>query len=92
MANLYKFLVRPILTYSGYILLKADSNFWNRMQIMQNEALRATLGVPIYTSTEYIHNQTRIPKIKDHAIVLLKNAMKNSEINGDETTRKIYIR
>jgi hypothetical protein len=64
MINLYKSLVRSVITYGCSILLKADNSIWKRMQILQNKALRAALGLPIYTSTEYIHLKTKIPMIK----------------------------
>ncbi|CAF1070858.1 unnamed protein product [Rotaria magnacalcarata] len=49
MLNLFKSLVRTIITYGSHTLLTANDNVWERLQITQNKALRAVLGVPFYT-------------------------------------------
>jgi hypothetical protein len=86
MINLYKSLVRSIITYGCSILLKADNSIWKRLQILQNKALRAALGLPIYTSTEYIHSKTKIPMIKNYAKDLLNKAISGVEMYQDNTT------
>ena len=54
--NLHKSLVRSITTYASTIFLNCK-NYWKIAQIIQNQALRAVLRVPQYTSTRYIHQQ-----------------------------------
>ncbi|CAF1684172.1 unnamed protein product, partial [Adineta ricciae] len=49
MINIFKSIVRTIIIYGYPVLLTADQHIWNRLQIMQNKALRAALGLPIYT-------------------------------------------
>ncbi|CAF1982800.1 unnamed protein product [Rotaria magnacalcarata] len=73
--NLFKSLVRTIITYGSYILLTANDNVWERLQITQNKALRAALGMPFYTSVDYIHQLRNMPKIEIYATVLLKQAI-----------------
>jgi hypothetical protein len=75
MINLFKSLVRSIITYGSSVLLTADEKIWKRIQIIQNKALRAALGLPVYTSTEYIHNTTNISTIKKYSIFLLQQAI-----------------
>ena len=40
-------------------------NYWTTTQVIQNQALRAVLRVPQYTSSNYIHQQLREPKLFD---------------------------
>ena len=63
--NIFKSLVRTIIIYDFPVLLTADQNVGKRLQIIQNKAIRAALGLPIYTSVEYIHKISNVPKIKD---------------------------
>jgi hypothetical protein len=86
MLNLFKSLIRTILTYGSHVLLTAKENIWERLQVAQNKAVRAALSVPSYTSVEYIHQLCNIPKIKVHAINLLKQAIAAAENYKDKTS------
>ncbi|CAF3555825.1 unnamed protein product [Rotaria socialis] len=55
MINLYKSLIRTVITYDYPVLLSADNKIWDRIQIVQNKALRVALGLPHYTSVDSIH-------------------------------------
>jgi hypothetical protein len=85
MLNLYKSLARSIIIYGYPVLLTAKDKIWERLQIMQNKAIRAALGLPIYTSVEYIHKLSNIPKIKDYAISLLHRSIQTATSNNDIT-------
>ena len=87
MINIFKSIVRTIIIYSFPVLLTADQNVWKRMQIMQNKALRAALGLPIYTSVGYIHMISNIPKIKHYATGLLQKLMQTATSNNDLTLK-----
>jgi len=87
MINIFKAIVRTILTYGYPVLLTAKQNIWNRMQIIQNKALRAALGLPIYTSVEYIHKISNVPKIKDYATTLLQTSIEKATSNNDITLK-----
>jgi hypothetical protein len=50
MLNLFKSLIRPVLTYGSSAYLKAEDKTWSRLQIIQNKALRAGLYLPHFTS------------------------------------------
>ena len=65
MINIFKSTERTIIIYGFPVLMTADQNAWKRLQIMPNKAIRAALGLPIYTSIEHIHKISNIPKIKD---------------------------
>ena len=62
MINIFKSIARTIIIYGYPVLLTADQNVWNRIQIIQNKALRAALGLPMYTSVDYIHKISNIAK------------------------------
>jgi exonuclease III len=83
MINIFKSLARPIITYGYPVLLTAKEKIWDRMQIMQNKAIRAALGLPTYTSVEYIHKLTNIPKIKDYATTMLHRSIQTAISNND---------
>jgi hypothetical protein len=55
------------------------------MQIMQNKAIRAALDLPIYTSVDYIHKISNVPKIKDYATGLLHQAIQTATMNNGTT-------
>ena len=61
---MHKSLVRSITTYASTIFLNCR-NYWTTAQVIQNQALRAVLRVPQYTSSNYIHQQLREPKLFD---------------------------
>ncbi|CAF3407919.1 unnamed protein product [Rotaria socialis] len=88
MINIFKSIARSIIIYGYPALLTADHNVWNRIQIIQNKALRAALGLPMYTSVEYIHKISTIPKIKDYATTLLKQPIQTATADKDTTSRK----
>ena len=88
MINIFKSMARTILTYGFPVLLTAKQSVWDRLQILQNKALRAALGLPNYTSVEYIHRQSNIPKIKDYAITLLHSSIQTAIINNDNTLKQ----
>ncbi|CAF4761458.1 unnamed protein product [Rotaria socialis] len=88
MINIFKSIARTIIIYGYPVLLTADRNVWNRIQIIQNKALRAALGLPMYTSVEYIHKISNIPKIKDYATTLLKQSIQTATTNNDITSKK----
>lgn len=54
---------------------------------MQNKALRAALGLPHYTSVDFIHKISNVPKIKDYAIGLLRKSIQTATTNNDITLK-----
>ncbi|CAF1073774.1 unnamed protein product [Rotaria magnacalcarata] len=83
MLNLYKSLVRTVIIYGYPVLLSADNKRWDRIQIIQSKALRVALGLPHYTSADYIHRIANIPRIKDYAINLLEKASSTASSNNE---------
>ncbi len=89
MINIYKSLIRSVIIYGYPVILTADQVVWKRLQVLQNKALRAALGMPSYTSVEYIHKVGNIPKIKDYALELLHKAIQKATINNDITLQNL---
>jgi hypothetical protein len=52
-----------------------DNSIWKRLQVAQNKAIRAALGLPNYTSVEYIHQISNLPKAIQYATTLLERAI-----------------
>ena len=83
MINIFKSIARTVIVYGYPVLLTASEKVWDRLQIIQNKAIRAALNLPIYTSVEYIHRLSHIPKIKDYAISLLQQSIQTAIANND---------
>jgi hypothetical protein len=89
MINLFKALIRSVLTYGYPALLTASDKVWDRLQITQNKAIRAALGVPPYTSVEYIHNLSKLPRIKQYSKTLLERAIFRSKQVNDKLSEDL---
>jgi exonuclease III len=83
--NIYKSIARTIITYGFPVMLTASDKTWERLQIIQNKAIRAALDLPSYTSVEYIHKISNIPMIKQYALTLLDQAITKAHSNNDNT-------
>jgi hypothetical protein len=62
---IYKYLLRPIWTYGGYIYGCAKPSTIAKIQRFQSKALRTLLDAPYYVSNETIHNDLQIPYVND---------------------------
>ena len=91
MINLFKSLVRPILTYGSSTLLNAEDKIWNRLQIIQNKALRGALRLPYFTSATYIHKLINMPYIRPYATKLTERALARSQMMEDVETEQNLI-
>jgi hypothetical protein len=88
MINIYKSIIRTVLLYGYPVLLTGNDKLWERLQIIQNRAIRAALNLPIYTSVEYIHRISKLPKLKQYATSLLTKSIQKSTLNNDITLTK----
>ncbi|CAF3858286.1 unnamed protein product [Rotaria magnacalcarata] len=75
---------RSIIIYDYPILPTANDQIWEKLQIMQNKAIHAALGLPIYTSVDYIHKLINILKIKEYAVTLLQSYTQTASSNNDQ--------
>jgi bacterioferritin (cytochrome b1) len=90
MIQLYIALVRSVMLHGYPSLLTAKEKVWERLQIVQNKAVLATLNLPHYTSVEYIHKITKILKIKKHAISSLRRAI-TTATNKQDTIFRTHL-
>ena len=88
MINIYKSIIRTVIVYGYPVLLTANDKIWERLQIIQNRAIRAALNLPHYTSVEYIHHISKLPKIKDYAISALAKSIHKSKLNHENPLTK----
>ncbi|CAF3788437.1 unnamed protein product [Rotaria sp. Silwood1] len=92
MLTLYKSLVRSVISYGSIILLTAKENIWKRLQTIQNKALKATLGLPMYTSTKYVHSISKIQEIKTYSTTLLEQSITRARIYNDKITENNLLK
>lgn len=88
MLNIYKSIIRTVIIYGYPVLLTANDKIWERIQMIQNRGIRAALNLPIYTSVEYIHRISKLPKVKEYAKSLLTKSILKSKLNNDNTLTK----
>ena len=63
----YKAVMRPALKYSSSIWLPlASSTSINKLQVIQNAALRTATGYTQDTNIQYLHDETLILSIHEH--------------------------
>ena len=89
MTDLYKPLVRSVIIHDYPIPLTSNGKIWNRLQITQNEATRASPRFPPYTSLTYIHEISNISTIKEYAISLLKRSITQAKNSNDNISIEI---
>lgn len=64
--SLYRAMIRPILTYASPIFSNCAKTHFERLQKMQNKALKmATNSEWLYTRTSTLHESTGIPMMRD---------------------------
>ena len=81
MLNIYKAIVRPILTYGFPVLVTASKKTCERMQIIKNKAIRAALNWPHCTSIAYIHRISNILLINPYTKSLWTKALATARYN-----------
>ena len=83
--RLYKMTVRPIMDYASPAWANAPNYLLQRLQILQNKALKTALDLPFWTSSKEVHSRANIPTMTEYLtrrnINYLKRASKyNSSI------------
>ena len=74
----YKSVCRSTLEYATPVwsTLISDSN-WNRLQSVQNQALRVATGCLQMSSTDHLHQETKVLPIREHSTMLTKQYSAN---------------
>ena len=68
LAHIYKAIIRPIFEYSALSMISAANVHLNKLQLIQNQALRVVLGTPAYVSIKDLHDCSGIKEMKAHLI------------------------
>ena len=73
--RLYKTLIRPMLEYPPTQLVNSSSFLLNKLQVIQNKALRFALNYKWYDfiTNDVLHERAKIPKIHDRLKQLRNN-------------------
>ena len=73
--KLYESIIRPIFEYSSICSITAAETHIEKLQLLQNQALRAILKTPSYVATKDLHDLSGIPQIKEHLIGFARNQL-----------------
>ena len=86
MIHLYRSIIRPIFEYGSVCIINAAEVHLNKLQLLQNQALRVVTSSPLYTHTNDLHDITGSSLIKKHLILSAKHRIqvmrRNSPIVG----------
>ena len=84
MIHLYRSVIRPIFEYASICVINAAEVHLNKIQLLQNQALRIVMKSPRYISTKDLHDCTGSSLIKSYLISEAKHRLqimrKNSPI------------
>lgn len=80
--KLYNSIVRPIFEYSAMVHITAADCHINKLQILQNAALRCALNIPSYISTEILHDASGLDILQVHLIKFAKKRLSSMTITS----------
>ena len=63
---LYRATIRTIFEYCSVCIISAAETHLQKLQLIQNQALRVILKTPAYVSIHDLHDCSGLGKIKDH--------------------------
>ena len=73
--KLYKSMIMPIMDYDDIVYSGASENLLDKLQKIQNRALRICLNVHYYLPVINLHQESNIPKLIARCIAHLNNYM-----------------
>ena len=79
MKNLYTHSIRPIFEYCTLCIINAAETHINKIQLIQNQAMRIILKTPAYVSIKDLHDSAGLPLIKEHLIECAKKGLSRME-------------
>ena len=86
MIHLYNSIIRPIFDYGSICIINAADVHLDKLQLLQNQALRVVMNCPRYVPVKDLHDGTGTHVIKSHLISDAKHRLqvmrKNSPIIG----------
>ena len=63
------------------VFFNASQCHLDKLQVLQNQALRVVPRVPSYVPTKILHDASGISMIKDHLLEIAKNRIRNLKRN-----------
>jgi len=63
---LYKAVFRAILSYGAPVWSECAKTHINKLQVIQNKCLKLALGLPFYTSTDFVHENAKVERFSDY--------------------------
>ena len=75
LVHLYTSIVHPLYEYSCISMINAADCHIEKLQMIQNQALRVVLKCPAYISIKDLHDYSGLPLIKDHLIKFAKGRL-----------------
>ena len=79
MAKLYAATIRSIFEYCSVCIINAAETHMQKLQLIQNQALRIVLRTPAYVSINDLHDSSGLLKIKEHLIQFAQRRFANME-------------
>ena len=68
MAKLYMATIRSIFEYCSVCIINAAETHLQKLQLIQNQALRVIMRTPAYVAIDDLHDCSGLPRIKEHLI------------------------
>ena len=75
--KLYESIIRPIFEYSSICSKTTAECHTEKLQLLQNQALRSVLKTPAYVSVKDLHDLAGISQIKDHLTYFARKQLEN---------------
>ncbi len=88
--SVYLTLIRPVMLYGSNSFLSAATSSLNKLQILQNKALKCCTRTPRYAPNSQIHNETVTPPIKDFIINLNKLIVRRALLRGNSCLSAVF--
>ena len=88
MRTIYTSYIRPLLETGYHFTIYATKTRLNKLQVVQNEALRLMLRLPRYTRISTLHEEAHLPTIKEHLLQLHERAIQRY---GDSKLRETHL-
>ena len=89
----YKAIVRSVLEYAAPIWSPIISETsWQKLQTIQNQALKVITGNLAMASEEHIHRESKILPIKDHCKMISKQFLLTNHIPGHPGYKHVHKR
>ena len=90
LAHLYQSLIIPIFEYSSVCIINAAEVHIEKLQLIQNMALRAVTGSPRYISISDLHDCTGFQQIKVYLISFAKKRIETMQKNSPILDKSIH--